>query len=57
MDPAKLRARWWTRQGLDGPYRGQTPAVLEQAGWARSVGGVNPYLALFSRAGNRAEGG
>jgi hypothetical protein len=25
--------------------------VLEQAGWARSVGGVAPYLTLFSRAG------
>jgi len=26
-------------------------AVLERAGWARSVGGVNPYLTLFGRAG------
>src|SRR4029077_13153055 len=25
--------------------------VLEQSGWARSVGGVSPYLTLFSRAG------
>lgn len=29
-----------------------TPAaVLERSGWARTVGGVNPYLTLFSRAG------
>ena len=26
-------------------------AILEQAGWARSVGGVGPYLTLFSRGG------
>jgi hypothetical protein len=25
--------------------------VLEQAGWARSVGGVGPYLTLFARTG------
>jgi hypothetical protein len=25
--------------------------VLERAGWARSVGGVGPYLTLFARAG------
>lgn len=47
-----MRAWWAHRQGLDGSLDGQSPmAVLEQSGWARSVGGVNPYLTLFSRAG------
>jgi hypothetical protein len=52
MDENKLRAWWWHRQGLDGSLRGGSPAaVLERAGWARSVGGVGPYLTLFARAG------
>lgn len=51
MDKAKLRAWWFERQGLSG-MPGASPAeVLEKAGWARSVGGANPYLMLFSRAG------
>lgn len=51
MSTAKLRAWWFHRQGLDGSLRGAQPAaVLERAGWARSVGGVGPYLTLFSRA-------
>lgn len=46
------RAWWWHRQGLDGTLDGADPAaVLATAGWARSVGGANPYLTLFSRAG------
>jgi hypothetical protein len=52
MDTEKLRAWWWRRQGLDGSLRGSTPAeVLEKTGWARSVGGVGPYLTLLSRGG------
>ncbi|MEZ0326312.1 MAG: crosslink repair DNA glycosylase YcaQ family protein, partial [Fimbriimonas sp.] len=52
MDSATLRAWWWQRQGLDGSWAGASAStVLERAGWARSVGGANPYLALFSRAG------
>ena len=52
MNEDKLRAWWAHRQGLDGSLEGKSPeAVLETAGWARSVGGVGPYLALFSRAG------
>ena len=52
MDIAKLRAWWWQRQGLDGSLAGRTAAeVLVRAGWSRSVGGVGPYLTLFSRAG------
>jgi len=51
MSTPKLRAWWFHRQGLDGSLRNATPAaVLERAGWARSVGGVGPYLTLFSRA-------
>jgi hypothetical protein len=52
VDPAKLRAWYAHRQGLDGSLDGASPAaVLERAGWARSVGGASPYLTLFSRAG------
>jgi hypothetical protein len=51
MSASKLRSWWFTRQGLDGSLRNARPAeVLERAGWARSVGGVNPYLTLFARA-------
>src|ERR1051326_1218956 len=52
MDAASLRAWWSHRQGLDGSLQGKGPAeVLDRAGWARSVGGVGPYLTLCSRAG------
>src|SRR5438128_2744727 len=51
IDSKTLRAWWWKRQGLDGSLGGATPArVLERTGWARSVGGVGPYLTFFSRA-------
>jgi hypothetical protein len=56
MDEAKMRAWRWHRQGLDGTLADAKPAeVLERAGWARSVGGVGPYLTLFSRAGTSRE--
>jgi DNA glycosylase AlkZ-like len=56
MDEATIRAWWSNRQGLDGTLRGKSAAeVLEQSGWARSVGGVGPYLTLFSRAGINRE--
>jgi hypothetical protein len=52
MEEAKLRAWWWHRQGLGGALVGRGPAeILERSGWARSVGGVGPYLTLFSRGG------
>jgi hypothetical protein len=52
MSDAKLRAWWSHRQGLDGRLTGETAqSVLAQTGWARSVGGVGPYLTLFARAG------
>jgi hypothetical protein len=56
VDTAQLRAWWWHRQGLDGtPFDGPA-GVLAATGWARSVGGANPYLSMFARAGTgRAE--
>ncbi|QCO96998.1 winged helix DNA-binding domain-containing protein [Arthrobacter sp. 24S4-2] len=52
----RLRAWAWHRQGLDGSLAGHSSAeVFARAGWARSVGGANPYLALFARAGIRRE--
>jgi len=52
VDAELLRAWWWHRQGLDGSLTGAGPAaVFARSGWARSVGGANPYLSLFARAG------
>jgi hypothetical protein len=56
MDEAKLRAWWSHRQGLDAGLQGKSAAgVLGRTGWARSVGGVNPYLTLFARCGATRE--
>ncbi|MGO4383358.1 DNA glycosylase AlkZ-like family protein [Specibacter sp. RAF43] len=56
MDIATWRAWSWHKQGLDGSLAGQDPAgVFGRIGWARSVGGANPYLTLFARAGIRRE--
>jgi winged helix DNA-binding protein len=46
----KLRAWWFHRQALDGSLTGPAE-VLTRTGWARSVGGSNPYLGFFARAG------
>jgi winged helix DNA-binding protein len=52
MERSKIRSWWAHRQVLDGTFAGKSaPQVLQAAGWARSVGGSNPYLTLFSRAG------
>ncbi len=52
----KLRAWWSHQQGLDGRFDGKSAAdVLAQTGWARSVGGMGPYLTLFARAGTSRE--
>ncbi len=52
MDEETLRAWWWHRQGLDGGLaKCSAGAVLARTGWARSVGGVGPYLTLFTREG------
>jgi Winged helix DNA-binding domain len=51
ISPVKLRAWYSHRQGLDGSLEGKSPAaVLGLTGWARSVGGVGPYLTLHARA-------
>jgi hypothetical protein len=56
IDAATLRAWWSHRQGLDGSLAGASPSqALARSGWARSVGGVGPYLTLFSRAGTSRE--
>jgi hypothetical protein len=56
MDIETLRAWSWHKQGLDGSLAGKSATeVLDRAGWARSVGGANPYLTLFARAGIRRE--
>lgn len=56
MDSATQRAWSWHKQGLGGLLVGATAAeVFAKAGWARSVGGANPYLTLFARAGIRRE--
>lgn len=51
LQPPTRPQAWWAHlQGLDGSLRGSTPAaILQRTGWARSVGGVGPYLTLFSR--------
>ena len=52
----KLRAWWSHRQALDGQLAGKPAAeVLQQTGWARSVGGSAPYLTLLARAGTARE--
>lgn len=52
MDETKLRAWWSHRQGLDGRLADRAASeVLDQCGWARSVGGAGPYLTLFARNG------
>ena len=53
---SKLRAWWSHRQALDGRLEVAAPSsVLAQTGWARSVGGIGPYLALAARAGTSRE--
>jgi hypothetical protein len=52
IDESKIRAWYSYRQGLDGSLMDKSAAeVLGRTGWARSGGGVGPYLTLFSRAG------
>ena len=56
LTPERLRAWSWHKQGLDGSLAGCTSEqVFARAGWARSIGGANPYLTLFARAGIRRE--
>ena len=56
LEAATLRAWWFQKQGLDGSMAGKPAAeVLAKTGWARSVGGVGPYVTLFARAGTTRE--
>lgn len=56
MDAQRLRYWWFKRQALPNLMRGATPdEVLLRTGWSRSVGGANPYVTLFSRAGTSRE--
>jgi len=50
VDLSQLRSWWARKQGLDGSLQGASPAaILGKTGWARSVGGANPYLTMFAR--------
>ena len=52
MNADTLRAYSWSRQGLDGSLKGKSSReALLKAGWARSVGGANPYVTIHSRTG------
>jgi len=53
---SKLRAWWSHRQGLDTSLNNESAReVLRRTGWARSVGGVGPYLTIFARNGDGRE--
>ncbi|MBY0506904.1 MAG: winged helix DNA-binding domain-containing protein [Bryobacteraceae bacterium] len=48
----ELRDWYWRRQGLDDSLAKESAAgILATSGWARSVGGVGPYLSLYARCG------
>ncbi|HRK23138.1 MAG TPA: crosslink repair DNA glycosylase YcaQ family protein, partial [Fimbriimonadaceae bacterium] len=51
MATGKLKAFWFDRLGLANPTPMSAGDVFRRFGWARSVGGANPYLSLFARAG------
>ncbi|GIG70773.1 DNA glycosylase AlkZ-like family protein [Phytomonospora endophytica] len=53
--PEKLRAWWAHRQGLLTSTPAAPADVLITGGWSRSVGGANPYVTLFARAGTTRE--
>jgi hypothetical protein len=51
MDGIKYRAWIFARQGLEQRSFRTAREALAGAGWSRSVGGVNPYLAIRARTG------
>jgi hypothetical protein len=56
ISKSKLRAWWFHRQGLDQSLKNESARqVLRHTGWARSVGGVGPYLTIFARNGQSRE--
>jgi winged helix DNA-binding protein len=53
---SKLRAWWSHRQGLDASLKNKSAReILHSTGWARSLGGVGPYLTIFARNGESRE--
>ena len=53
---SKLRAWWSHRQGLDLSLKDKSAReILQATGWARSLGGVSPYLTIFARNGEGRE--
>jgi DNA glycosylase AlkZ-like len=53
---SKLRAWWSHRQALDSSQKTKSGReILYNTGWARSLGGVGPYLTLFARNGESRE--
>ena len=53
---SKLRAWWSHRQGLDSSLKNKSSGeILHRTGWARSLGGVGPYLTIFARNGESRE--
>jgi DNA glycosylase AlkZ-like len=56
ISESKLRAWWFHQQGLDQSLKKESARqVLRRTGWARSVGGVGPYLTIFARNGQGRE--
>ncbi len=56
MQLEKLWGWWSHRQGLDGSLSdASSREILQRVGWQRSVGGANPYLALWARNGASRE--
>lgn len=55
MDEVKFRSWVFARQGLESKIFGTAREALAGAGWQRSVGGVNPYLAILARSGESRE--
>lgn len=49
VDLAHARAFWYRQQGLEAPV-GETPhELVSRTGWVRTLGGIDAYLALWSR--------
>jgi hypothetical protein len=49
VDLPRTRSFWARRQGLANPGPGAVGATVDRAGWVRTLGGVDVYLALLAR--------
>lgn len=49
ITPGRARAQWVRRAGLAEPVSGSLGELLERTGWLRTLGGVDPALALLAR--------